>query len=96
LSDAELGLSSTLYRHHVPVSPRWLIVHGDTHAAEKIISDIEAAVTDHPQNLQARGRHRTAAAEAHPLGRDLESHGARAPAAILSWIHLDGDAGVLL
>jgi MFS family permease len=49
---ATLGAGILFLRHHVPESPRWLMVHGETGEAEKIVSDIEAAVTDnHPETL---------------------------------------------
>jgi MFS family permease len=48
---AALGAGILVLRRHVPESPRWLMVHGETGEAEKIVEEIEAAVTDHPENL---------------------------------------------
>jgi MFS family permease len=48
---ATLGAGILFLRRHVPESPRWLMVHGETGEAEKIVAEIEAAVTDHPENL---------------------------------------------
>jgi MFS family permease len=48
---AALGAGILFLRRHVPESPRWLMVHGETGEAEKIVAEIESAVTDHPENL---------------------------------------------
>ncbi|WP_033323276.1 MFS transporter [Actinomadura atramentaria] len=39
-----LGLIILVVRRHVPESPRWLIIHGKTDAAEKLVGDVEREV----------------------------------------------------
>jgi len=41
---AMLGLIILVFRHWVPESPRWLMVHGDPRGAEQIVDDIESKV----------------------------------------------------
>ena len=48
---AILGLGVLVLRHHVPESPRWLMVHGRTAEAESIVDDIEKKVAGDPANL---------------------------------------------
>ena len=63
---AVLGLVVLFFRHWVPESPRWLMVHGRAEEGEKVVADVERAVTDkHPESLppvegpKARIRQRT-------------------------------------
>ncbi len=44
---ASLGLIVLYFRHWVPESPRWLMIHGRAQEAEKIVSDIEQSITNH-------------------------------------------------
>ena len=39
-----LGLAIIFLRRHIPESPRWMLVHGEAAAAERIVDDIEASV----------------------------------------------------
>ncbi len=39
-----LGLAIIFLRRHIPESPRWMLVHGQAAAAERIVDDIEASV----------------------------------------------------
>lgn len=48
---ALLGLVVLFFRHWVPESPRWLMIHGREEEAEKTISEVEKKVTDHPEAL---------------------------------------------
>ena len=49
---AVLGLVVLFFRHWVPESPRWTMIHGDRREAEKIVADVEQHVTDHhPEGL---------------------------------------------
>ncbi len=48
---AVLGLVVLFFRHWVPESPRWLMIHGRKEEAEKTISDVEKKVTAHPESL---------------------------------------------
>ena len=51
-----LGLVILLVRRNVPESPRWLFIHGNARAAEKLVDGIEDHVTDgHRDNLPAPG-----------------------------------------
>ncbi len=45
---ALLGLVVLFFRHWVPESPRWLMIHGRNDEAENIVGDVEKNVTDHP------------------------------------------------
>lgn len=63
---AVLGLVVLFFRHWVPESPRWLMVHGRAEEGEKVVADVESAVKDtHPKGLppiegpKARIRQRT-------------------------------------
>ena len=49
---ALLGLGIIFLRHWVPESPRWLMTHGRNDEAEKIVGDIEKAVSEHPDMLK--------------------------------------------
>jgi MFS family permease len=42
---AAIGAAVLVLRRHVPESPRWLMVHGDPAEAERIVADVERAVT---------------------------------------------------
>jgi MFS family permease len=49
---AALGLVVLVFRHWVPESPRWLMIHGRNEEAEKIVAEIEKTVSDnHPETL---------------------------------------------
>jgi MFS family permease len=50
---AVVGLGVLFMRHHVPESPRWLMVHGRAHEAEAIIDDIEKKAAKDPKMLPA-------------------------------------------
>ena len=39
-----LGLAIIVLRRHIPESPRWMLVHGQAAAAERIVDDIESGV----------------------------------------------------
>ena len=62
---AVLGLVVLFFRHWVPESPRWLMIHGRNDEAEQIVSDVEKKISDHPETLpppegkKARIRQRT-------------------------------------
>lgn len=40
-----LGAGILFLRHFVPESPRWLVIHGKSEAAEKIVCDVEDKIT---------------------------------------------------
>ncbi|HEY3898147.1 MAG TPA: MFS transporter [Chthoniobacter sp.] len=48
---ALLGLCILIFRHWVPESPRWLMVHGEPDEAGKIVKGIEEKVEAHVGNL---------------------------------------------
>ncbi len=49
---AGLGLVVLFFRHWVPESPRWLMVHGRHEEGEKVVADVERQVTEgHPETL---------------------------------------------
>jgi MFS family permease len=48
---AVLGCIILVLRHWVPESPRWLIIHGHQHEAERTVAGIEEHVVDHPDKL---------------------------------------------
>jgi MFS family permease len=65
---AILGLVVLFFRHWVPESPRWLMIHGRAEEAEKIVADVESRITAHPEfpldpqpkeKTRVRVRHRT-------------------------------------
>jgi MFS family permease len=56
LIGATIGLVIVIMRLWIPESPRWLVTHGFTAAAEKVVRGIEAQFTDHPQRQNA-GKH---------------------------------------
>jgi len=41
---ATLGLIVIFFRRWIPESPRWLMIHGRNHEAERIVSDVEAKI----------------------------------------------------
>jgi MFS family permease len=65
---ALLGLVILVFRHWVPESPRWLMVHGQNQVAEQIVSEIEAKIQARKgklpdpgrETIRVRVRHRTA------------------------------------
>ena len=49
---AILGLVVLFFRHWVPESPRWLMIHDRKEEAERIVAEVEKTVTDrHPDRL---------------------------------------------
>lgn len=48
---AVLGLLILIVRHWVPESPRWLMIHRHPEEAEKIVSEVEHAITADPSTL---------------------------------------------
>ena len=50
---AAIGLGVLLLRRHVPESPRWLMIHGRTDEARRIVDDIERQVAGDPARLPA-------------------------------------------
>ena len=49
---AVLGLVVLFFRHWVPESPRWLMIHDRMDEAERIVAEVEKTVTDnHPDKL---------------------------------------------
>ncbi len=49
---ALLGLVVLFFRHWVPESPRWLMIHDRKDEAERIVAEVEKTVTDnHPDTL---------------------------------------------
>jgi MFS family permease len=50
---ATLGLIVLYFRHWVPESPRWLMIHGRNEEAEKIVTEIEKLIEDEGQKLPA-------------------------------------------
>ena len=48
---AVLGLIVLFFRHWVPESPRWLMIHGRNDEAEQIVGDVEKKISDHPESL---------------------------------------------
>ncbi|HZJ38933.1 MAG TPA: MFS transporter, partial [Chthoniobacterales bacterium] len=42
---ALLGLIVIFFRRWIPESPRWLMIHGRNHEAEKIVSDVENTIS---------------------------------------------------
>ncbi len=45
---AVLGLTIVFLRHYVPESPRWLLTHGQSEEAERVVSEIEEAIESTP------------------------------------------------
>ena len=65
---ALLGLIVIFFRRWIPESPRWLMIHGRNHEAEKIVSDVEHTISgavdssrppDHTELFATRIRTRT-------------------------------------
>src|SRR5881394_3753698 len=56
LTGGVLGFAILLVRRHVPESPRWLIRHGRTEEAERIVEEIEADVSKRHGPLPPVGR----------------------------------------
>lgn len=43
---ALIGLTILFFRHHLPESPRWLLLHGRVEEAQHVVEDIEANVAE--------------------------------------------------
>ena len=57
---AVLGLVVLFFRHWVPESPRWLMIHDRKDEAERIVAEVERTVTDrHPETLPPPGGKKT-------------------------------------
>lgn len=57
---AALGTVVLFFRHWVPESPRWLMIHDRMDEAERIVAEVEKTVTgNHPDNLSQREAKKT-------------------------------------
>ena len=103
---AVLGLVVLFFRHWVPESPRWLMIHDRKDEAERIVAEVEKTVTDrHPETLPppppapaAPGAPTRAAARPrpHPLAGNLARDHPRTPPEQPPGAVVDGGTGVLL
>ncbi|WP_237481061.1 MFS transporter [Lichenibacterium dinghuense] len=70
-----LGLVIIFLRRHIPESPRWMLVHGQAEAAERIVDEIEASVRHEGAALPPVDEERAMAVEpekAVPFARLVE------------------------
>ena len=62
---ATLGLIVIFFRHWIPESPRWLMIHGRNPEAEKIVDDVERRILGHTRSRGQRPRLQRGVAHAH-------------------------------